>query len=313
MGTSFSIAIHGGAGTIRQEDMTESHSRNVESTLKRSIETGISILSQGGSSLEATAAAVVVMENSELFNAGRGSVFNADGVVEMEAAIMCGKTLNAGAVTCVKNVKNPILLATEIMNKSNHILLDGSGAEMFAREAGIAFEESNYFFTEHRFNQLKEAQKNNNVQLDHSDSNDGKFGTVGAVAMDQSGNLAASTSTGGMTNQHSGRVGDSPMIGAGTYANNNTCAVSCTGTGEAFIRSVSAYDLSAMMEYGGHSLDSAGDIVINEKLSKINGMGGLIAVDNKGNLILPFNSEGMYRGSFKSNGVLNIAMYQDEG
>jgi L-asparaginase / beta-aspartyl-peptidase len=311
MESTFSIAIHGGAGTIQQKDMTFEKQQKLESTLKLSIETGIEILKNGGSALDATAAAVVVMENSDLFNAGKGSVFNAKEFIEMDAAIMCGQTQNAGAVTCVRNIKNPILLSKEILLKSSHVLLDGLGAESFARENNIQFESNDYFYTQHRYDQLKQAKKAKRVQLDHSDSNDGKFGTVGAVAVDLQGNLAASTSTGGMTNQVAGRVGDTPMIGSGTFAKNQTCAVSCTGTGESFIRAVAAYDVSALMAYGGHSLSEAGNRVVFENLPKVDGMGGLIGVDRSGNIILPFNSEGMYRAFCTSGEPLQIRMYKD--
>jgi L-asparaginase / beta-aspartyl-peptidase len=311
MESTFSIAIHGGAGTIQQKDMTFEKQQKLESTLKLSIETGIKILKNGGSALDATSAAVVVMENSDLFNAGKGSVFNAMGFIEMDAAIMCGQTQNAGAVTCVRNIKNPILLSKEILLKSRHVLLDGLGAESFARENNIQFESNDYFYTQHRYDQLQQAKKEKKVQLDHSDSNDGKFGTVGAVALDLQGNLAASTSTGGMTNQVAGRVGDTPMVGSGTFANNQTCAVSCTGTGESFIRAVAAYDVSALMAYGGHSLSEAGNRVVFENLPKVDGMGGLIGVDRSGNIILPFNSEGMYRAFCKSGEPLQIKMYKD--
>ena len=311
MKSNFSIAIHGGAGTIQQKDMTSEKQQNLESTLTLSIEAGIRILKDGGTAIDATSAAVVVMEDSDLFNAGKGAVFNSNGFIEMDAAIMCGKTIQAGAVTCVRNIKNPILLSKEILLNSGHILLDYQGAESFAREKDISFEKDNYFYTQHRYDQLQEAKKKKIVQLDHSDSNDGKFGTVGAVALDQHGNLASATSTGGMTNQKPGRVGDTPMIGSGTYANNNTCAVSCTGTGESFIRAVAAYDVSALMEYGGHSLNEASKTVIFKKLLEVDGMGGLIAVDQTGNIALPFNSEGMYRAFYKSGESVQIKMYKD--
>jgi len=311
MKSTFSIAIHGGAGTIQQKDMTSEKQQKLERTLKLSIEAGIDILKDGGTAIDATSGAVMVMEDSELFNAGKGAVFNANGFIEMDAAIMCGKTRQVGAVTCVRNIKNPILLSKEILLHSGHILLDSQGAESFAREKGISFENDDYFYTQHRYDQLQEAKQQKVVQLDHSQSNDGKFGTVGAVALDQHGNIAAATSTGGMTNQKAGRVGDTPMIGSGTYANNKTCAVSCTGTGESFIRAVAAYDVSALMEYGGHSLKEAGNSVIFEKLLEVDGMGGLIAVDIAGNIILPFNSEGMYRAFYQSGESINIKMYKD--
>jgi len=310
MKSTFSIAIHGGAGTIQQKDMTPEKQQKLEKTLKLSIEAGIDVLKDGGTAIDATSAAVMIMEDSELFNAGKGAVFNTDGFVEMDAAIMCGKTRQAGAVTCVRNIKNPILLSKEILLYSEHILLDNQGAEAFAREKGISFENDDYFYTQHRYDQLQAAKQQKIVQLDHSKSNDGIFGTVGAVALDQYGNIAAATSTGGMTNQTAGRVGDTPMIGSGTYANNKTCAVSCTGTGESFIRAVAAYDVSALMEYGGRSLKEAGNIVILEKLLEVGGRGGLIAVDNTGNITQPFNSEGMYRAFYKSGESIHIEMYK---
>ncbi len=311
MNQRYSIAIHGGAGTIRQGEMTPEKQEEIEKTLSNSIKAGISILKQGGTAIDATAAAVVVMEDSPLFNAGKGCVFNSAGYVEMDASIMCGKTLNAGGVTCVRNVRNPILLSKNLLFDSRHVLLNGKGAEVFARNAGLIFETDDYFFTQHRYEQLKKAMGEKAVQLDHSGSNDGKFGTVGAVALDLAGNLAAGTSTGGMTNQAEGRVGDTPIIGSGNYANNETCAVSCTGIGEGFMKSVTAFDLSALIEYKGFSLKDAGETVIHERLPKVGGEGGLIAVDKTGNITLPFNSEGMYRASYQDGGDIQIGMYRE--
>ncbi|MBU2513319.1 isoaspartyl peptidase/L-asparaginase [bacterium] len=311
MNQRYSIAIHGGAGTIRQGEMTPEKQNEIEKTLNRSIKAGINILKAGGSAIDATASAVVVMEDSPLFNAGKGCVFNSAGFIEMDASIMCGKTLDAGAVTCVRNVRNPILLSQELLTGSRHVLLSGKGAEDFARKAGLAFEADDYFFTRHRYEQLQKAKTEETVQLDHSGSNDGKFGTVGAVALDLAGNLAAATSTGGMTNQAEGRVGDTPIIGSGNYANNQTCAVSCTGIGEGFMRSVTAFDVSALIEYKGLSLTEACEYVIHEKLPKVRGMGGLIAVDIRGNIAVPFNSEGMYRAWCQQNGEVHIGMYRE--
>ncbi len=311
MKNTFSIAIHGGAGTIRQSEMTEERKDELQKCLRTAILRGRHILDNGGSAIDATCAAVVEMEDSPLFNAGRGSVFNSSGFIEMDASVMCGQTLAAGAVTCVRNIKNPVLAAKALLEHSSHVLLSGADAESFSRNHNIEFEQDDFFYTEHRYQQLKDAQKKDRVQLDHSDENDGKFGTVGAVALDKNGNLAASTSTGGMTNQLPGRVGDTPLIGSGNYANNRTCAVSCTGIGEGFIRAVSAYDVSALMEYKGLSLEQACKLVVHEKLHKVEGMGGLIAVDKSGAVSLPFNSEGMYRAWLTAGTDIQIAMYKN--
>ncbi len=308
---TYSIAIHGGAGTIRQDAMTDERRECFQHCLHSAVLKGKSILENGGTALEATVVAVSVMEDSPLFNAGKGSVFNSSGFIEMDAAVMCGRQINAGAVTCVRNVKNPILAAKAVLDHGKHVLLSGDGAEAFANAHGIEFQSGNYFFTTHRFEQLKKAQKCDQVQLDHTEEKDGKFGTVGAVALDKSGNLAASTSTGGMTNQMPGRIGDTPLVGSGNYANNQTCAVSCTGIGEAFIRGVSAYDVSALMEYKKLSLKDACHVVIFEKLPLVKGEGGLIAVDKDGNLCLPFNSEGMYRAWCQEGVQIQIKMYKE--
>ncbi len=308
---TFSIAIHGGAGTIRQSEMTKERKAELQRCLETAIVSGRNILENGGSAIDATCAAVVEMEDSPLFNAGKGSVFNSSGFIEMDASVMCGRTLAAGAVTCVRNIKNPVLAAKVLLERSTHVLLSGVDAEAFSRDHSLEFEKDNYFYTDHRFQQLKNAQKKDRVQLDHSEDDDGKFGTVGAVALDKAGNLAASTSTGGMTNQLPGRVGDTPLIGSGNYANNQTCAVSCTGIGEGFIRAVSAYDVSALMEYKGLNLEQAGKIVVYDKLQKVGGMGGLIAVDKSGAISLPFNSEGMYRAWLKAGSEIHTAMYQE--
>lgn len=302
------LAIHGGAGTILPSLMTEEKQLMYENGLKQSLEAGYTILKNGGSSVDAVAEAVRVLEDFPLFNAGKGSVFNHVGKHEMDASIMDGSNLEAGAVSGIKNVKNPVLLAKKIMLHSEHVFLMGDGAENFAREHRLAFEEDAYFFEQGRFDQWQEALKEGVVQLDHSDK---KFGTVGAVAKDQFGNLAAATSTGGMTNKKYGRVGDSPIIGSGTYANNDTCAISCTGHGELFIRSVVAFDISALMAYKGLSLEQACDEVVHRKLVKIHGEGGLIAIDKDGKICLPFNSEGMYRGWVNEQGEFNVRIYKD--
>ncbi|MBL0104467.1 MAG: isoaspartyl peptidase/L-asparaginase [Bacteroidetes bacterium] len=301
------IAIHGGAGTILRSSMTESKELAYREALQNAISAGYSVLEKGGSSLDAVQASVMSLEDCPLFNAGKGSVFTHDGTHEMDASIMEGKALMAGAVAGVQGVRNPVELARMIMEKSEHVLLTGKGAEDFARHMNMPFENADYFFSQFRYDQLKEIRDSDTVQLDHTDK---KFGTVGAVALDLHGNLAAATSTGGMTNKRYNRVGDSPIIGAGTYANNNTCAVSCTGHGEFFIRSVVAYDVSCLMEYKGLSLREACDIVVQKKLVKIGGEGGLIAVDTHGNCVLSFNSEGMYRGWKNSGGEDGVEIYK---
>lgn len=270
------------------------------------------ILERGGSSLDAVEAAIISLEDCPLFNAGKGAVFNNEGRHEMDASVMYGKDLSAGAVTGVKNIKNPITLSRAVMEKSQHVFLAGSGAEVFAREQNIAFEDDAYFYDQFRYDQWQQAQKEEGVFLDHNISagDEKKFGTVGAVALDINGHLAAGTSTGGMTNKKFGRVGDSPIIGAGTYANDNTCAISCTGHGELFIRSVVAYDISCLMEYKGLTLHEACDEVVMNKLVKIQGEGGLIAIDKNGNVELPFNSEGMYRAFKKSDGSGEVLIYK---
>ncbi|HEV8271506.1 MAG TPA: isoaspartyl peptidase/L-asparaginase, partial [Chitinophagaceae bacterium] len=261
--------------------------------------------------LDAVRAAVIELENNILFNAGKGSVFTNTGTHEMDASIMNGRDLSAGAVAAVKNIRNPIELAYTVMKKSEHVFLIGNGAEEFAKQNGIAFEPDEYFYSESRYKQLLKTKEENKTALDHSvDTDDRKFGTVGAVACDANGNLAAATSTGGMTNKQFGRVGDSPIIGIGTYANNKTCAISCTGHGEPFIKAVAAYDVSCLMEYKGLSLEEAMKIVVMDKLMKIDGEGGMIGVDANGNASLIFNCEGMYRGFYSGDGKKEIAIYK---
>jgi beta-aspartyl-peptidase (threonine type) len=287
------LAIHGGAGTILKSLMTDEKENAYKSALRNSLKTGFALLEKGASALDAVQAAVTSLEDNPLFNAGKGSVFTHDGLHEMDASIMDGNTLKAGAVAGVRNIRNPILLARTVMDHSDFVMLSGKGANDFATLMNVPTEKEDYFFNQSRYDQLIEAKKNDSVQLDHSDK---KFGTVGAVALDVHGNLAAATSTGGMTNKHFNRIGDSPIIGSGTYANNISCAVSCTGHGEYFIRAVVAYDISCLMEYKGFSLAEACDLVVNKKLKSLGGEGGLIAIDFRGNFALPFNSEGMYRG-----------------
>ena len=261
--------------------------------------------------MDAVKAAVIELENNILFNAGKGSVFTNSGTHEMDASIMDGKKLSAGAVAAICNVKNPVELAYTVMKKSEHVFLIGKGAEEFAKQNGIAFEPDEYFYSEIRYKQLLKTKQSNETALDHSvDPEDKKFGTVGAVACDVHGNLAAATSTGGMTNKQFGRVGDSPIIGIGTYANNKTCAISCTGHGEPYIKAVAAYDVSCLMEYKGFSLEKAMNKVVMKKLVKIDGEGGMIGVDAKGNASFIFNSKGMYRGMKSSDGKAAVEIYR---
>ncbi|MDU8886671.1 isoaspartyl peptidase/L-asparaginase [Yeosuana sp. MJ-SS3] len=307
---TFSIAIHGGAGTLVKGMMTPELEFRYKSALKVALSIGYAILEQGGTAVQAVEEAVISLEDSPLFNAGKGSVFTANGTHEMDAAIMDGKNLMAGAVSLITGIKNPVSLARDVMEKSEHVFLAGEGALEFAKQLDYKLEEENYFYDAFRFKQWQEIKDTDNFQLDHSVKKDSKFGTVGAVACDQNGNIAAATSTGGMTNKKWGRVGDSPMIGSGNYANNKTCAVSCTGSGEFFIRGVVAYDVSCLMEHKGLSLEEATNEVINKRILEINGDGGLIAVDAQGNIAMPFNTEGMYRACKSSNGEEDIAIYK---
>lgn len=309
--SKFTIAVHGGAGTISKGSMTPEKEAAYSKALNEALEAGYSILEKNGNALDGVKAAVIELENNILFNAGKGSVFTNTGTHEMDASIMDGRTLAAGAVAAVKNIRNPIELAYTVMKKSEHVFLIGSGAEEFAKQNGIAFEPDGYFYSEFRFLQLQKAKTLNETALDHNIiPDDKKFGTVGAVACDTNGNLAAATSTGGMTNKQFGRVGDSPIIGIGTYANNKTCAVSCTGHGEPFIKAVAAYDVSCLMEYKGLSLEEAMKVVVMDKLMKIDGEGGMIGVDANGNASLIFNSEGMYRGFCSRDGIREVAIYK---
>jgi len=309
--SKFTIAIHGGAGTISKKSMTPEKEAAYLKALNDALDAGYRILEKKGDALDAVKAAVIELENNILFNAGKGSVFTNTGTHEMDASIMDGKDLSAGAVASVKNIRNPIELAYTVMKKSEHVFLIGNGAEEFAKQNGIEFEADEYFYSEFRYKQLLKTKKENKTALDHSvDADDKKFGTVGAVACDVNGNLAAATSTGGMTNKQFGRVGDSPIIGIGTYANNKTCAISCTGHGEPFIKAVAAYDISCLMEYKGFSLAKAMNKVVMKKLVKIDGEGGMVGVDAKGNTSLIFNSKGMYRGFCSSDGKRDVAIYK---
>ncbi len=307
----FCIAIHGGAGTILRSTMTEEKEGKYKAALQAALHAGFSVLEKGGSALDAVEAAVISLEDCPLFNAGKGAVYTNDGRHEMDASLMWGKDLSAGAVSLIRNVKNPISLARAVMQKSEHVYLCGDGAEQFAHTQGMRFENDAYFNDEFRYQQWQKAKEEDGAYLDHNvQTEDKKFGTVGAVALDMQGNLAAATSTGGMTNKKFGRIGDSPIIGAGTYANNNTCAISCTGHGELFIRTVTAYDVSCLMEYKGLTLKEACNEVVMKKLVAIHGEGGLIAVDRLGNVELCFNSEGMYRAMKASDGSQLVAIYK---
>jgi beta-aspartyl-peptidase (threonine type) len=306
---TFSIAIHGGAGTLVKGMMTAELEAAYKSALKLALDAGYSILNNGGTATEAVEKAVVFLEDSYLFNAGKGAVFTADETHEMDASIMDGKTLNAGAVSLISGIKNPVSLAKDVMEKSEHVFLAGEGAMQFAKMNNYKIEDNSYFYDEFRHKQWLEIKDTDSFQLDHAKKKDSKFGTVGAVACDKEGNIAAATSTGGMTNKKFGRVGDSPMIGAGNYANNKTCAISCTGSGEFFIRGVVAYDVACLMEHKNLSLEEASNEVINKRILEIGGDGGLIAIDTKGNIAMPFNTEGMYRASKSSNGEEEVSIY----
>ena len=308
---SIAIAIHGGAGTIDPSQMSADLEIQYKKGLKNALQAAYSVLKNNGSADDAVVAAVVSLENFSLFNAGKGSVFNHIGKHEMDASLMFGKDLTAGAVCGVKNIKNPIRLAQSVMLHSPHVMMAGAGAEEFAKSLQIEFADDEYFYTEQRYKQWQDVQGSETVQLDHTVKSNNKMGTVGAVALDSFGNLAAATSTGGMTNKKFGRVGDTPVIGAGTYANNATCAISCTGHGELFLRAVVAYDISCLMEYKGYSLKEACNIVVMDKLVKIGGEGGLVALDAHGNIELPFNSAGMYRASIDTKGNEYVAIYRD--
>lgn len=307
---TFSIAIHGGAGTLVKGMMTPEKEAAYKNALQTALDAGYDILKNGGTSLDAVEIAVKHLEDTPLFNAGKGSVFTAGETHEMDAGIMDGKTLKAGAVSLITGIKNPVSLARDVMEKTEHVFLAGKGAMQLAKQLGYTLEDASYFYDEFRHQQWLDIKDSDTFQLDHSVKKDSKFGTVGAVACDQYGTIAAATSTGGMTNKKFGRVGDSPMIGAGTYANNNTCAVSCTGSGEYFIRGVVAYDVSCLMEYKGLPLEAAAEEVINNRVLAIGGDGGLVAVDAKGNIAMPFNTEGMYRACKSSNGMEEVAIYK---
>lgn len=314
------LVIHGGAGTILKKNMTPEKEKAYTAALTQALQEGYARIKAGQSSLDAVETAIHVLEDNPLFNAGKGAVFTHEGRNEMDAAIMNGKSLAAGSVAGVTSIRNPISAARAVMEKSEHVMMAGPGAEKFATEAGLAIVPPSYFYTEERWTGLQDAIREDSLKskLDHSSApvklgavnHDYKFGTVGAVALDKQGNLAAGTSTGGMTNKKYGRIGDAPIIGAGTYANNNSVAVSCTGWGEFYIRNVVAYDLFALMNYKGLSVDQAGKTVI-KKVGDMGGDGGLIALDKNGNMAMPFNTDGMYRGAITKDGKIEIHIYKN--
>lgn len=306
----YALAIHGGAGTIKRETMSAELEKAYTSTLLAALKAGEAVLADGGAGLDAIIAAITLMEDSPLFNAGKGAVFTNAGTNELDASIMDGKTLQAGAVAGVKRVKNPVLLARAVMDISRHVMLQGEGADIFAEENGLEMVEPEYFYTERRWKQLEKlrGKDKTGTLLDPLDE---KFGTVGAVALDMHGNLAAATSTGGTANKRWGRVGDSPIIGAGTYANNRSCAVSGTGDGEYFIRATVARSICAKMEFQGLSLEEAAKSIVMEQLVEMGGRGGVIALDKAGNLVLIFNTLGMYRGSVRAGEEPLVGIYKD--
>ncbi|WP_254526530.1 MULTISPECIES: isoaspartyl peptidase/L-asparaginase family protein [unclassified Sphingobacterium] len=312
------LAIHGGAGTILKKNMTDSLEKAYIEKLTESLQAGYEQIKQGKSSLDAIEAAIHIMEDSPLFNAGKGAVFTNQGKNELDAAIMDGSNLKAGAVAGVTNIKNPISAARAVMDRSEHVMMIGKGAEEFAQHNGIQIVDPSYFWTKQRWDGLQRAleRDKDRAELDHDDKKaflppykDEKFGTVGCVALDKHGNLAAGTSTGGMTNKKFGRVGDAPIIGAGTYANNATVAISCTGWGEFFIRSVAAFNVSAKMHYAKMDVAKASQEVIDE-IGKLGGDGGLIAIDKNGEVAMPFNTEGMYRGTVTADGKIQVEIYK---
>ena len=327
----FAIAIHGGAGTILKSNMTPELEQAYHQKMTEALKAGHKVLKKGGNSVEAVQAAIIIMEDSPLFNAGKGAVFTHHKTNELDASIMEGKNLNAGAISGVSHIKNPITLAAAVMEKSKHVMLSGAGAEEFAKKQGIDLVDSSYFHTDRRWQQLQKVLKDDpdtfKLSEDKDDKHasvtsqeiksqvwpdDKKFGTVGAVALDQHGNLASGTSTGGMTNKKYGRIGDSPIIGAGTYADNQACAISATGHGEYFIRAAVAHDICARVSYKGDSLQQASDQVIKKKLVEMGAQGGIVGMDPNGQPVFSFNSTGMYRGYIDTNGKVYTAIYQDE-
>ena len=316
----FAIIIHGGAGTILKKNLSDEKEAEYKAKLEEAIKVGHAILKNGGTSQEAVLKTIQVMEESPLFNAGKGAVFTHEETNELDASFMDGETLNAGAVAGVTNVKSPIELAIKIMTDSDHVMLSGKGASIFAKEKGLEIVDPSYFYTESRFKSLQRIKNRTKTELDHDDKKaafydadikNSKFGTVGCVALDKNGNISAGTSTGGMTNKRWGRIGDAPIIGSGTYANNRTCGVSSTGWGEYFIRGQIAYDISAQMEYQQKTLKEATSDVIQNKLTKLGGTGGVVALDKKGNMSFEFNTAGMYRASMNDKDELVVKIYKE--
>jgi beta-aspartyl-peptidase (threonine type) len=307
------LVIHGGVGVLSKNEITPVQEAAYREKLAESLRAGQAVLQTNGTSLDAVVAAIKILEDSPLFNAGKGAALNSEGVAELDASVMDGATRKAGAVAAVKRIKNPIEAARRVMDQTSHVLLVGAGADAFAQQAGLTLMPTDYFITEERRKQLEEIQRKGKTKKQarntHAPVAD-RVGTVGAVALDQHGNLAAGTSTGGLANKLPGRVGDSPIIGAGTYADNSTCAVSGTGQGEFFIRSVAAYDIAALLEYKQLSLTDAADAVVMKKLVALKAEGGVIALDRQGNIAMPYNTEGMYRGSIREGGQPNIAIYE---
>ncbi len=313
---SFAIVIHGGAGGISKENINVDQQEAYSSKLQEALDEGYAVLEKGGISLDAVQAAINVMEDSPLFNAGKGAVYNSEGNQEMDASIMDGSNLNCGAVAGVNHIKNPILAARLVMDSTKHVLLSGKGAELLMQKFGLEMVDSTYFFTEKRLNQLRKVQGKENLLLDHTAYlehegliDDHKFGTVGAVAIDKKGDIAAGTSTGGMTNKKYGRIGDSPIIGAGNYANNLTCGISATGTGEYFMKTVAAHEVSSLIQYKGLNPKEALHDVLFNQIGKLGGEGGMILLDKNGEVYWDFNSDGMFRGYKKSSGENVVEMF----
>ena len=324
MSDKFVLVIHGGAGAILKSQMTPDQEKAYTEAINTALEKGYAILKKGGAALDAVEASIRYMEDNPLFNAGKGAVFTNEGKIELDASIMNGKTLAAGAVAGVTIIKHPVSAARAVMEKSRHVMMAGKGAEQFAEEQGLEIVDPSYFYTGERWKSLQETKLNDSLKeqeidsvlkgmpgIKQPDNKDCKYGTVGAVALDRHGNLAAATSTGGMTNKRFGRIGDSPVIGAGTYANNNTAAISCTGWGEFYIRLVLAKTVSDMMEFGKMNLKEATDEMVMKRLPALGGDGGLIAVDKEGNIAMPFCTEGMYRGFVKEDGRKIVRIYKE--
>jgi beta-aspartyl-peptidase (threonine type) len=314
---TFGIVIHGGAGTLLRKNMTPEKEAAYREKLTEAIQVGYEILKNGGSSQEAVEKTIHVMEDSPLFNAGKGAVLTAEETIELDASFMNGETLDAGAIAGVRTIKHPISAAIKVMESSPHVMLSGQGADQFAAEQGLEIVAPEYFYTEQRIealNRVKEAERKGgeSASLEQEFLKNQRYGTVGCAALDKNGNLSAGTSTGGMTNKKWNRIGDAPIIGAGTYANNATCAISATGWGEFFIRSVVAHDISALMEYKGLSIQEAARIVIHEKVAKLGGDGGVVGIDHQGNVAMEMNTPGMYRAHINSMGNLTVKIYKDE-